>query len=477
VIQLHNTLTGHKEKFEPSKPGDVRMYVCGVTPYDACHLGHARCYVVFDVVRRVLKAFGFKVRYVQNFTDVDDKIIARAAERGVTPLALANEFIADFYNKMDALGVVRADVYPRVTEHIPDIIALVQKLEDRRAAYPMEGDVYFSVKAFPAYGKLSRKPMDELQAGARVEVNIGKKDPMDFALWKHSKPNEPDEVSWASPWGKGRPGWHIECSVMSLKHLGPGFDIHGGGLDLIFPHHENEIAQSEAATGQPFARYWMHNGFVTVNKEKMSKSLGNFFALSDIFATYHPSVVRYMLLTVHYRSPLDFSPDLLDQSRQSLSGLKDAIARATFVTRKLGETMDAETVADPAVVQAADDALKEFLEALADDFNTPGALAQVHRLVGLLEKQFLGNQTRLANVRHILAQLNKAADILGIDLFPRTQDVLIPTDVTELAKAREAARKAKDFKESDRLRAAILDRGFVVEDTPRGPRLLPRASA
>lgn len=476
MIQFHNTLSGRKENFEPIKAGEVRMYVCGITPYDSCHLGHARCYVVFDVIRRVLKASGFSVRYVQNFTDVDDKIIARAAERKITTTELVDENIVDFFSKMDALGVARADAYPRVTQHIPDIISLIQKLETRQSAYAAKGDVYFSVGSFASYGKLSKKPLDELQAGARVEVNTEKRDPLDFALWKASKPHEPRETSWSSPWGEGRPGWHIECSVMSLKHLGETFDIHGGGLDLIFPHHENEIAQSEAATGKPFARYWMHNGFVTVNKEKMSKSLGNFFTLTDIFSKYHPSVVRYMLLTVHYRSPLDFSSDILDQARQSLSGLKDAIARATFVMRKMGETMDAEAGVEGDVSIAVKQTMESFMEALQDDFNTPEALADVHKLIGILEKQFIGNTPRLANVRYILSQLNRAADILGIDLFPRTQDVLIPGEVSEWAKAREVARKAKDFKEADRLRALITERGFVVEDTPQGPRLLPRAS-
>ncbi len=476
MIHLHNTLTGGKEKFEIAAGREVRIYVCGVTPYDSCHLGHARCYVVFDVLRRVLRALGHPVRFVQNFTDVDDKIIARAAERGVTTTRLVDDNIADFYNKMDALGIERADAYPRVTENIPDIVRLIEALMDRGAAYTAPDGVYFSVQAFPRYGKLSKKPLDDLQAGARVDVNVGKKDPLDFALWKRSKPGEPPEVSWDSPWGKGRPGWHIECSVMSLKYLGTGFDIHGGGLDLIFPHHENEIAQSEAATGLPFARFWMHNGFVTVNREKMSKSLGNFFALSDIFEKYHPSVVRYMLLAVHYRSPLDFSSELLEQARLSLSGLKDAIARATYVIRKLSATMDASDRADPQTRQTADLAMNDFLEALSDDLNTPAALSEMHRLMALVEKQFSGNTARPADIRHILGHVRKATDMLGIDLFPRTQDVLIPPDVTDLAHRREAARKAKDFKEADRLRAAISERGFVVEDTSSGARLLPKAN-
>ncbi|HVO32308.1 MAG TPA: cysteine--tRNA ligase [Elusimicrobiota bacterium] len=477
MIQIHNTLTGKLQDFEPAQPGLVRMYVCGVTPYDVCHLGHGRCYVVFDVIRRVLRDNGYKVRFIQNFTDVDDKIIMRAHEKGITTTELVKANIEDYFNKMDALGVERADAYPRVTENIPDIIALIRKIMDKKAAYRLGGDVYFSVRQDPDYGKLSKRPLDELQSGARIDVNKEKKDPLDFALWKEAKPNEPPEAAWDSPWSRGRPGWHIECSVMSLKHLGSDFDIHGGGLDLIFPHHENEIAQSETATGAPFVRFWMHNGFVTLNREKMSKSAGNFFTLSEIFAKYHPSVVRYMLLSVHYRSPLDFSPDLLDQSRQSLAKLKDAVARATFVMRKQGGAVDSSGKTDSDVALAARTILNDFREALANDFNTPGALAEVHRLVGLLEKQFLSNTIQAQDIRMLLSHLRTMAEVLGLDLFPRTGDVLIPSAVSELAREREAARQQKNWKEADRLRQAILEQGYVVEDTASGPRLLPKAGS
>ena len=384
-MYLYNTLTGRREPFEPVQKGEVRMYVCGITPYDVCHLGHARCYVVFDVVRRVLRSQGYKVRFVQNFTDVDDKIIARAREKGISTTQLAAENIEDFFNKMDALGVERADLYPKVTGHIPDIIALIRKLLDKKAAYVLGEDVYFSVKADKAYGKLSKRPLDELMSGARVDINKEKRDPLDFALWKAAKPEDPPEVIWQAPWGKGRPGWHIECSVMALKHLGANFDIHGGGLDLIFPHHENEIAQSEMATGLPFANVWVHNGFVTIDREKMSKSTGNFFALSDIFAKYHPSVVRYMLLSVHYRSPLDFSQDILDQSRQTLSGMKQTIARATRVLKKQTLGMDESEMPAPDVVTTVENQVQEYRAALADDLNTPVALAVLHSILNLLE--------------------------------------------------------------------------------------------
>jgi len=475
-MQFFNTLIGTKQAFTPSNPKEVRMYVCGITPYDVCHVGHARCYVVFDVLRRTLKAHGFHVRFIQNFTDVDDKIIDRARERGINPSELVQQNIDDFFNKMDALGVQRADLYPKVTEHIPDIIALIQKLIDNKAAYVLNGDVYFSVRAFPTYGKLSKRNIEDLQSGARVEVNAEKHDPLDFALWKAAKPEEPAEVIWEAPWGKGRPGWHIECSVMALKHLGSTFDIHGGGRDLIFPHHENEIAQSEAATNVPFVRFWLHNGFVTVDKEKMSKSVGNFFTLSDVFKTYHPSVVRYMLLTVHYRSPLDFSTTLLDQSRHTLANLKDAIARMTQVLRKQEPGMDDQKPADALVIQEAEKLLGEFKAALADDLNTPGALGVLHQLVSLAEKQFNSNHVQRASVRAVLNVFRPAAEMLGLDLMPSTRDVLVPPQVSAMAQERDTARQQKNWKESDRLRQAISDAGYVVEDTPQGFRLLPKAS-
>jgi cysteinyl-tRNA synthetase len=337
--------------------------------------------------------------------------------------------------------------------------------------------VYFSVKGFPPYGKLSKRPLEELQSGTRIDVNKEKRNALDFALWKESKPGEPAEVSWDSPWGKGRPGWHIECSVMAMKHLGVHFDIHGGGLDLIFPHHENEIAQSEAATREPFANVWMHNGFVTLNREKMSKSAGNFFSLSEVFAKYHPSVVRYMLLTVHYRAPLDFSAEVLEQSRQALSGLRDSIARANRVLQKQEFGVDESDKPSPETAEAAEALARKFQEALIDDFNTPEALGVLHQLTKLLEKQFLTNTVSRGSVRHVLKDIRLCAEVLGLDLFSFLQGVFIPAEVTHLAEAREAARLRKDWKEADRLRTDISGHGYVVEDTPQGPRLLPKASA
>ncbi|MBI2915859.1 MAG: cysteine--tRNA ligase, partial [Elusimicrobia bacterium] len=311
-LRLYNTLTGRKEVFEPLSPGAVRIYVCGITPYDETHLGHARCYVFFDTVRRTLIQSGFQVTYIQNFTDIDDKIIARAQSLGRAPQAVADQFIADYFSRTSLLGILPADRYPRVTQMVPEIVRFIEGLVQKGLAYPSGGDVFYSVEKFGEYGKLSKRDLKDMEAGARVDVNENKRNPLDFALWKSAKPGEP---FWDSPWGKGRPGWHIECSVMSINNLGESFDLHGGGQDLIFPHHENEIAQSEGLTGKPFAKYWLHNGFVTVNREKMSKSLGNFFTLREIFEKVPPAVVRLFLLSRHYRTPLDFSDDLLDQAK------------------------------------------------------------------------------------------------------------------------------------------------------------------
>ena len=463
-LKIHNTLTGKTEPFEPMEAGKVRMYVCGVTPYDRVHLGHGRCYVSFDFIRRVLRRLGYEVRHVQNFTDVDDKIIKRAAEAGESPRVLTDRFIADYFDKMDRLNVLRADAYPRVTETIPDIVAFIGALVEREAAYVLGGDVYYAVRKFQAYGRLSHRSPDELLSGARVEVDERKRDPLDFALWKAAKPGEP---SWPSPWGPGRPGWHIECSVMSTRALGETFDIHGGGLDLVFPHHENEIAQSEARTGKPFVRTWMHNGFVTVNKEKMSKSLGNFFTLEDIFRTFDPQAVRLLLLSQHYRTPLEFSDDLLGRASHSLKNMEDDLRRVAAALKSQHGTdgQDAKVMEDR--VRKFDVA---FEEALADDFNAPAALAAVHDLLGELK-------VRTATHRSVhTGWMEKAAarvqdaltDVFGLKLSIEADGG--DADVQGLVAAREKARKGKDWKEADRLRLELTNRGIIVEDTPQGPR-------
>ena len=330
MLRVHNTLTGSKEPFEPLVPGKVRMYVCGVTVYDYCHIGHARSALVFDVLRRYLEYSGFVVEFAKNFTDVDDKIIKRANEQGVSCEHVTTTYINAYYEDMEKLGVRRATLEPRATEHIADIVRLVDTLLAKGMAYRVDGDVYFQVDRYPAYGRLSKRNLDDLQAGARVDVDERKRHPMDFALWKGSRPGEP---SWDSPWGPGRPGWHIECSAMAMRHLGETFDIHGGGMDLIFPHHENEIAQSCGATGKEFARYWVHNGFVQINQEKMSKSLGNFFTIREIFQksewsdTVTGEMLRYFLLSTHYRSPLDFSDQSLNEAKNALNGFYDLFER------------------------------------------------------------------------------------------------------------------------------------------------------
>jgi cysteinyl-tRNA synthetase len=456
MIKIYNTLRNNKEEFSPIKDKTVAMYVCGVTPYDEVHLGHARAYVTFDIVRRHLEHSGYSVRYIQNFTDVDDKIIKRAQERSISPLALAQTYIDDYFTQMDKLNIKRADAYPRVTQSIPQIIDFVNTIVKKNKAYVIgNGDVYFSIEKFPGYGKLSKRNIDELQSGARVEIDTQKKNPLDFALWKSSKPGEPEEVSWDSPWGKGRPGWHIECSVMSINALGPTIDIHGGGQDLIFPHHENEIAQSEAATGVQFVKYWMHNGFVTINHEKMSKSLGNFFTLREIFEKYPPRVVRYFLLSQHYRSPLDFSDDKLQQAQNALAGIDEAYQKLNT----LPAIEDNETLRD---------ILSEFIEALNDDFNTEKALAVVH----VLKRDAVAELSK----EHDPVVLRKATttlkvmmeDFLGIPLLKEET----PAEVLALLKQREDARKEKDWAASDALRKKIDEMGYKIEDRPGKPSTL-----
>lgn len=466
-VRFHNTLSGKEEAFHPLTPGRINMYVCGVTPYDACHLGHARCYVTFDFIRRALTRLGYAVTHVQNFTDIDDKIIHRAAERGEAPAVLAERYIADYFDKMDKLGVRRADAYPRVTGSLPAIVAFIERLVAKGLAYAAGGDVFYAVRKFPGYGKLSKRSPDDLQVGARVEVDDRKSDPLDFALWKAAKPGEP---AWPSPWGPGRPGWHIECSAMSLAAFGDTFDIHGGGQDLVFPHHENEIAQSEGATGRSFARYWIHNGFVTVNKEKMSKSLGNFFTLEDIFKKFAPRAVRYFLLTHHYKGPLEFSDEQLAAADARLKEVDADLRRldAALKTPLAAKPKEAKAVA------AALDAFGPAVDAaLADNFNAPKALAVLFALLGELKER--AERPKAIDVeglrRGVALVRDTFRDALGLevggDVVPGGN---ADADVAERVARREAARKARNWAEADRLRAELLAAGVTVEDTPQGPR-------
>ena len=453
ALKVYNTLTGKKEEFLPLKPGAVNMYVCGITPYDECHLGHARCYVAFDVVKRWLEHGGMKVRHVQNFTDIDDKIIERAAKKNVSPAELAGENIEKYFEVMDKLNVKRADYYPRVTEHIKEIITAVGELVNNGFAYEADGSIYYEVDRFDGYGKLSGRRKEDLLAGARVEVNEKKKNPLDFALWKKAADN--DVVSWDSPWGKGRPGWHIECSVMSAKYSSEGrLDIHGGGMDLIFPHHENEVAQSEALTGREFSKYWLHNGFVNINREKMSKSLGNAFSLSEVTAKYGYAAVRFFLLTQHYRSPLDFSDDKIIEAGKSMANLMKVV---NYDSRG-GAPSAAKSAA---LEEAYGEFLKLFNEAMNDDFNTAGAIGQVFKFIKTLEAR--AGEGAAPAVAEKLKQLLEG--VLGLDFRAEGVDV---DKVRELIGLREIARKNGNWKESDALRARLKELGVALEDTPSG---------
>ncbi|GAB6158614.1 cysteine--tRNA ligase [Desulfotomaculum varum] len=480
-MQIYNTLTKTKEEFIPREKGKVSMYVCGPTTYNFIHLGNARPLVFFDTVRRYFIYKGYQVNYVQNFTDVDDKIINRAREEQADPLELAQRYIREFFKDADALNVMRADTHPKVSEHIAEIIDLIKRLEQRGHAYVVDGDVYFAVRSFPGYGKLSGRSLEDMQAGARVEVDPRKKDPMDFALWKAAKPGEP---SWPSPWGAGRPGWHIECSAMAAKYLGNGFDIHGGGFDLVFPHHENEIAQSEAACGQPFARYWMHNGFITVNQEKMSKSLGNFFLVREILAKFPPDVVRWYLLSTHYRSPLDFDDEKLAMAGKGLERIKTALRllyEALELPQQQAATADEADLADKLTTLRLD-----FEKAMDDDFNTALAISvffelakEINIFVGKLGGKLTDCQKNLLTKAHELFKdfngvlgvfkEEKQSGRLLLDAV-NTDDKLVDGLIRLIVKVRQAARSQKDWATADTIRDGLKELGIVLEDTPQGVR-------
>ncbi|RKT45187.1 cysteine--tRNA ligase [Thiocapsa rosea] len=459
MLQIHNSLTRRKEPFEPIEPGKVRMYVCGMTVYDYCHLGHARVMVVFDVVYRYLRALGYEVTYIRNITDIDDKIIRRAAEAGEPMQALTERFIQAMHEDSDALGILPPTDEPRATAHMDEILAMIGTLIEKGLAYVAEnGDVYYAVARFAGYGKLSGKDPQDLRAGARVEIDEAKRDPLDFALWKSAKPGEP---AWDSPWGPGRPGWHIECSAMSTCALGHHFDIHGGGADLQFPHHENEIAQSEGATGETFVNVWMHNGFVRVNEEKMSKSLGNFFTVREILERFRPEEVRYFILTSQYRSPLNYDDEHLEQARAALTRLYTALRGVPDVA---SETPDA-SVAAPFV--------ERFHAAMDDDFNTPEALAVLFDLVREVNRIRADDPGAAAGPAAVLRRLGGVLGILQEDpelyLRGRADDGgLSDEEIENLVQARIAARAAKDWGEADRLRTLLTEAGIGLEDGPSG---------
>jgi len=454
-MKIYNTLSRQKEEFKPLKDKQVNMYVCGVTLYDEPHLGHGRAYVVFDLLYRYLEYRGYKVKYIQNFTDIDDKVINKARQEAPHTSALQEKVkeITERYKKtyfevMDKLNIKRATKYPEATAHIPQMVRMIEALIAKGIAYEVGGDVYFSVDKFPSYGQLSRRKKEDMLPGARVKVEKGKKNPLDFALWKKSKEGEP---YWESPWGKGRPGWHIECSVMSTEYLGATLDIHGGGEDLIFPHHENEIAQSESYTGKQFARFWIHNGFVKIEGEKMSKSLGNLFLLKELLKHYSPQTIRLFLISTHYRKPIDFSPEKFADFQNSWERIENAY-------------LDAKDSLKKTPTQDKSSYMQRFLEALDNDLSTPEALAALFDLINalnqLLEKRDFGGE-----FCRLFRELEEMLDILG---FPLPEVGELPPKLMQLIKKREEARRNKDFPEADRIREELLQQGIILKDTPEG---------
>lgn len=486
-MRIYNTLSGKKEEFEPINPDQVGMYVCGVTVYDYCHVGHARAYISFDAIYRYLCYKGYKVDYVRNFTDIDDKIIRRSNELGLPFKEISERYINAFHEDMATMKMKEATTEPRATEHIGDIIDMIQKLIDNGYAYAVDGDVYYAVEQFESYGKLSRRKLEDLISGVRIDSQSNKRNALDFALWKSVKPGEPN---WESPWGTGRPGWHIECSVMSTKYLGSTFDIHGGGKDLVFPHHENEIAQSEGATGKPYVKYWMHNGFVNIDGAKMSKSLGNFFTIRNLLDLYHPEVIRFFVLSNHYRSPINFKVKRYEcggEERVRFISLDDAEERLYHIyetLNKMDKIIDAPGKSgvnlDEEMTQSV---LKQFESIMDDDFNTAGALGELSKVIHFVN-DVLSRKTKMKNkkatfevLRPQLKQIgtilgvfdSEPADFLETILEKRLKEFGIDRkDILDLIEQRNAARKERDFDESDRIRQKLFDMGIQINDCPDG---------
>ena len=462
-MQIYNTQSRKKEEFVPIEPGKVSIYCCGPTVYNYFHIGNARPFIVFDTLRRYFEHKGYEVKFVQNFTDIDDKMIRRANEEGITVKELGERFIEEYYKDADALGIERATVNPKATEHIPEIIAMIEKLVAKGLAYACDnGDVYYNTQAFPGYGKLCGQNLEDLESGARIDVDPNKKHPMDFALWKAQKPGEP---AWDSPWGKGRPGWHIECSAMSTKYLGETIDIHCGGKDLVFPHHENEIAQSEGATGKPFVHYWMHNGFINVDNQKMSKSLGNFFTVRDISKEFDLEAVRMFMLGAHYRSPINFSREMIEQAKASLDRLYTARDHYAFLLENAKDGEMGEKENDLlAKVQAAREG---FDAAMDDDLNTADAIGKLFELVRAANAGLDEHSPKTA-VKAVLDTLDELAGVLGILSRKTAAD---DAKVQELLAQRAEARANKNWAESDRLRDEIVAMGYVLKDTKQGQQI------
>ena len=454
-MKIYNSATNKKEEFIPLHDGEVNIYSCGPTVYNYFHIGNARPFIVFDTLRRYFEYLGYKVKFVQNFTDVDDKMITNAAKEGITVKELGEKFIAEYFKDAKALNIKPATVHPKATEHIDDILALIQKLVDNGHAYVCDnGDVYFDTKSDPEYGKLSGQNLDDLELGARIEVNDIKKNPMDFALWKAKK--DINEISWKSPWGEGRPGWHIECSAMSMKYLGETLDIHGGGQDLKFPHHENEIAQSECATGKPFVRYWMHNGYININNKKMSKSENNFFTVRDIIKEFNPIAVRLFMLSAHYANPINFSHDLLMQAQSALSRIDNCRENLKFIINgNYSYNIDLSDLIDKTRA--------DFRVAMDDDLNTADAIGVIFEYIKELNVVFAENKDS-KSAESALKVLDELLDVLGL----LKEDDEIPENIISMAEQRNEARKNKDYALADKLRDEISSLGYEIKDTPEG---------
>ncbi len=463
-MKVYNTLTRQKEEFIPQDENRVKIYVCGPTVYNFFHIGNARPFVVFDTLRRYLEYRGKQVDFIQNFTDVDDKIINKAKEEGITAGEVSEKYIEEYFKDAAALNVKKATVHPKVTENIKEIIAFIQKLIDKGHAYEVNGDVYFSTASFPGYGKLSGQNLAELEIGARVDSSEEKHDPLDFALWKVRK--DDDEIAWESPWGMGRPGWHIECSVMSTKYLGDTIDIHAGGQDLTFPHHENEIAQTEAATGKPFARYWMHNGYITIDNEKMSKSKGNFFTVRDILKHYDGQVIRYFLLSGHYRNPINFSDELMEQAKSSLQRIETAKETLKHLVRE-GE--GPVTPGEKEKLESLAVYRDKFIEAMDDDLNTADAISAIFELIRQINIDIKEGVSK-GYAEKALALLVELTEVLG--LLPEKDAGALDEETEALIEERQAARAAKDFARADEIRDILKSKGIVLKDTPQGVQII-----
>ncbi len=459
-MKLYNTLTRSKEEFVPLEEGKVKMYVCGPTVYNYIHIGNARPFIIFDTLRRYLEYRGYDVTYVQNFTDVDDKIIKRGHEEQISPEDVANKYIDEYFVDADGLGIKRANVHPRVTDNIQQIIDFVKELEQKGYAYEVNGDVYFDTKKFEGYGKLSKQNQDDLEAGSRIEVNDQKRHPMDFVLWKSKKDGEP---GWESPWGEGRPGWHIECSVMSNRYLGETIDIHAGGQDLAFPHHENEIAQSEARSGKTFSNYWVHNGYININNEKMSKSKGNFFTVRDISKAYDLEIVRFFMLSAHYRNPVNFSDEMLAQAKAGLERLYNAKEKLEFTINNLKESNISET--EKNLENELNTYRAKFISAMEDDLNTADAVSVIFELSKFINSNIDENSS-LEFAKKCLEEFNELTSVLNI--VNKTNEDIVDEEIENLIQKRVDAKKNKDFKLADDIRVELLEKGIILEDTRQG---------